>query len=184
MTNIDQRDRFGLLLAKARATTNLSQASVAKKLGVSKNTIQNWESGMSNPDMHESIEFFKAINVNPVPYLKEYLYPNSSEGCNLRAEAYQIVGDMSEQELSCFIYLMTGKHGSSPYAVLQEVVANLRCPLGDRQSIATLIDNNFINALRRNTLVGGPTPDMDIFRAALEAGREAYVNNYNEYICK
>lgn len=46
-----------------RKKTNLSQESLAEKIGVTRQTISNWESGISTPDLKQSKELSKYLNV-------------------------------------------------------------------------------------------------------------------------
>ena len=46
-----------------RKKTNLSQESLAEKIGVTRQTISNWESGISTPDLKQSKELSKIFNV-------------------------------------------------------------------------------------------------------------------------
>lgn len=61
-------------LKKLRKINNISQADLAKKMGVSLTTISNWETGYSKPDVEQlkkiakffniSTDFLLGINVN------------------------------------------------------------------------------------------------------------------------
>lgn len=46
-----------------RKKINLSQESLAEKIGVTRQTISNWESGISTPDLKQSKELSKIFNV-------------------------------------------------------------------------------------------------------------------------
>lgn len=46
-----------------RKKINLSQESLAEKIGVTRQTISNWESGVSTPDLKQSKELSKIFNV-------------------------------------------------------------------------------------------------------------------------
>lgn len=76
MGETDERNkRFAAFLSQARTRAGKSQDYIAEKLDVSKKTIQNWEKGVSLPSFPETMEWFKALNINPLPYYFAYAHP-------------------------------------------------------------------------------------------------------------
>lgn len=47
---------------------------MAFELGASRNTVQNWKKGTSEPTLRQAITSFKAININKMPYLFQAIH--------------------------------------------------------------------------------------------------------------
>lgn len=58
-------------LRAARIASNLRQSDVATFLNVKKNTISNWETGKSNPDIDSFVELCKIYNISCASVLEE-----------------------------------------------------------------------------------------------------------------
>lgn len=63
-TNLN--DMTSEIMAEARIGKNRSQQYMAKALGRSLTTIQNWESGISIPKLSDMGAWFGALGVNPM----------------------------------------------------------------------------------------------------------------------
>ena len=51
-------------LKKIRKDNNLSQEQLAEKLGVSRQSVSKWESGLSYPEMDKVLQICKLFNLN------------------------------------------------------------------------------------------------------------------------
>ena len=51
-------------LKKIRKDNNLSQEQLAEKLGVSRQSVSKWESGLAYPEMDKVIQICKMFNLN------------------------------------------------------------------------------------------------------------------------
>lgn len=80
MNRIELSDRIAQMWLKSRSDAGWSQDRVAKALGVSKKTVQNWESGEASPNFRIALEWFDALGVPMYPYIMELLYPDEIEG--------------------------------------------------------------------------------------------------------
>lgn len=60
---------FGLNIKQFRGAAGMSQAVLALKVGVTQQTISNWENGMGEPSASELLALSVALNVD----LKELL---------------------------------------------------------------------------------------------------------------
>ncbi len=116
----------------SRCKANKSQEWMALELGVSRKTIQNWESGASIPSFFDSLEWFHVLNINPFPYFLEFVYPDTVKGVKPEdsddriEDAFDsLIGNLSVQDKRALLYLYYGEHGSSPYSVLQLMLAHL-----------------------------------------------------------
>ena len=61
---------FGEIIHNLRKSRNLSQVDIAKKLGVSKQTVSNWENNNILPSIEMLIKISKAFSVS-TDYLLE-----------------------------------------------------------------------------------------------------------------
>jgi transcriptional regulator with XRE-family HTH domain len=55
---------FGKNLIKLRASKNLSQESLAEKIGVTRQSISNWENGDLKPDIEKTVQIAKVFSVD------------------------------------------------------------------------------------------------------------------------
>ena len=72
-------DRFRELLVKARKHSGLSQAALAKKLSRPQSFVSKYERGERRLDVIEFGEVARALNVDPLEFLRQ-VYENSTEG--------------------------------------------------------------------------------------------------------
>ena len=56
---------FSSRLRQAREQANLTQQDIAKKLGVTKNAISNYENGVSSPKWDVLVKIFDVLQVEP-----------------------------------------------------------------------------------------------------------------------
>lgn len=194
---IDRAKRFSKIFWKSRADAGVSQEYMALGLGVSKKTIQNWEKGTSSPTMFQASEWFHLLGINPMPYYYEFIYPDTmnqdelSFGRNLPdgqvAEALDLlVAEMPIELKRELLFLFYGGHGSSPYAVMQMVLAHLQVPMKDRVSHASLILQDYEIAKELDKLVKPDNiqPSLEYLRNAVQYGRNAAIQKKSGYSFK
>ena len=68
-----RKKRFAEIWWKSRADAGMTQERLAVELGVSRKTIQNWESGATSPSLYQGTEWFRALGLNPLPYYNFFL---------------------------------------------------------------------------------------------------------------
>jgi len=71
-------DTIGIRIKKARERAGLSQAELAKLLGVSQQQVSNWESGRHSPNMRVAPDLYRYLNLN----LEELGYKPPGGGLN------------------------------------------------------------------------------------------------------
>lgn len=187
----DYVNRLADLLAGARSQAGVSQAQLAKEMGIAKKTVQNWEAGISIPTLLQTIEWFHVLGINPFPHFQAFLYPGILDTTSVekseedaRKELHRRVDSLSDREVRDLLYILSGTHGSSPYAYLQMGVANLQTQIGDRQTVAMIVQNNYRNASAMNNLVAPDEiqPDMEALDLALRQSVEAFRNQSSGYV--
>lgn len=177
------QDRFAWMLIASREEAGLSQNTIAKILRIHPRTVQKWEAGETAPSAEILSQWFGACGVNAEYYWYRYWYPSIFDNKELgkftleemRNALITLVQGMSEPELAAILYIYTGKHGSSPVALLQEAIANLHTPLPSRVAACSLVVSSYDVAAAAGTDPDpdGFQPDMEILRKALAAGHNA-----------
>ena len=190
-TSEERYERFVNILVKSRQKAGVSQERLADELNVSRRTIQNWETGKSCPTVFQFMEWFRALKENPVSYYLELLFPREfSDICpddsdeRISQALEMIFSSLSDFEKRQFLYLFHSEHGSSPYAVLQMIIAHLHCDLKSRVAVARVILENFEMCEMRDELVGKEhvMPDMNGLVEAIERGKIAASKGDDGYI--
>lgn len=174
---------------KSRADGGKSQAYMAEKMGVSRKTVQNWEDGLSCPSQERAFEWFKVLDLHPLPYYLDLLYPEinslkpASADADVKRALVEMIQDLSPDACRKLLYWMYGEHGSSPIAVLEMITAHLQTPLQNRLNIAQSIETNYEVAKAGNRLVQPDhvQPDLDLLKKAIKLGKESALNGRKTY---
>lgn len=182
-----------MTIAEALRTTRneagKSQEFMAFELGVTRRTILNWENGVSEPSVGQTIAWFKLVNKNPIPYLLQYTYPDMDKisskdnDAKILAALMQLINDLPAEAVRQLMYLFFGNHGSSPRAVLQMITAHLQTPMKDRITHGQLVATNYEIAKRTGTLANPDyiQPDCEYLDAAIATAKAAVEKNAKEY---
>ncbi len=181
----DEREaRFARIWSASRADAKKTQEFMAKGLGVSKKTIQNWESGVTAPDLYMGSEWFRILGLNPLPYYLSFLFPDMFENYVPEDD-----DDLVEQALIAriknstavekreLLYMMTGRHGSSWYSLLQMFTAHCHISMKSRVNIARNIIDTYEMEAETGDLVckGDVQPDMSMLKVAVEEGKRSVI---------
>lgn len=175
---------------RSRNEAGISQEKLAMELGVAKRTIQNWEKGVTSPTVDQAIRYFKILNIQPLPYILEYLYPTlenikaTDEDEKIREAMIELMKALPAVEVRELFYLLYGNHGSSPTGILQMVTAHLQSPMRDRLSHGSMILQDYEIAKVKGELTNEKhiQPDTILLRNAIEKGQDAVTKNKNAYI--
>lgn len=159
-----RKDRFGQIWAKSLEDSGKTKISVAKELGVSRQTVENWIEGVSSPKIFMGFEWFRVLHLNPFRYFMDYWYPDLFEDLQNVEDEEKISGSLSRcfgqahpGERQMMLYIITGAHGSSPWSLLHLFTAYLHLPLDVRTAMAQNIVSMYEANERRNELV---CPDL------------------------
>lgn len=181
-------EQFARIFSESRYKSGVSQDWLAKELSVSRRTIQNWESGVSFPNVFQMFEWFRALNLNPTPFLFEYLNnevrtdKHMSKEEKLEISFNNICDELTVQQKRCIVYLLTGTFGD-PYAMMQLFVAHAHLPMQQRFFIAKQIVETYqmceiVGNLKETEYI---LPDMDSLLKAIEAGKNAAIRGDDNY---
>ena len=183
MNKLEVSDRFAAMFQRARAESGKSQEYVAKSLGVTRKTIQNWEQGYSFPNLAQTFEYFYVLELQPFPYFLETLYPSTQKSAaDIDLALNDAIKTLRDEEKLKLLYLLCGKHGSSPVCMLDLLTAHLQCPLRDRVNIAQSVLTNFeIATAKRNILQANIEPNIPRLKKGIECGKESVLNGKESY---
>lgn len=183
------QERFARMWRKSREDSGKSQEYVANKLGVSKRTVQNWESGISSPTQEFAFEWFDVLGLQPLPYYLELLYgkeeyvkPSSSDK-EIEDALISRIKSCSASEQRKMLYMLNGQHGSSASGVLEMITAHLQVPLAYRLNIANSIILNYEMAESQGKLLnnGNILPNIDLLKLSFENCKNAVKSNKKGY---
>lgn len=178
------------ILRTTRYEAGRSQESMALDLGVARRTIQNWESGVSEPSLRQTIEWFQALDKSPIPFLLQHVFPmmdnisSKDDMTKIRKALNLVLNSLPDESLRQVLYVLYGDHGSSPRAVLNMVTAHLQTPMKDRLLQAEIIYKNYELAKKKGTLARPDhiQPDVEFLKSAIAAGEKAYLTDNKEYM--
>lgn len=184
------RERFANMLKRSRADSGLSQKEVASRLGISRTTVQNWESGYSCPTQLEGFNWFRALGLPALPYYLQVIYPDEFSGSDsdveeeVDAALKLIISSLPLDAKKKLLYCAGGEHGSNPLAVLELITAHLQTPLASRLSVAEVIRSHYEVALAVGSLVRPEhiQPNLALLNAAYLQGRAAVFRGADSYI--
>lgn len=174
--------RIAETLKMARNKSGLSQAALAKRMGVSKRTVIKWEQGVNAISCSMLVKWFVCCGVAVKRYIDACLHPGLLEhleddqiAADKRRIMHGLVDEMSNYEIDGWLYLYYGDHGSDPLGVLTETLANMHTPLRDRVAIVNAVIGHY-NMAQSNDDDPDPNgiqPIMDIVMQARDCGEEA-----------
>lgn len=183
--------KIGTALAKARVSANLSQREMAHMIEKNERTVQNWEKGVSSPDSDEIMDWCSACGVSPITVFMEMLHPdlykeadNKKSDVAVDQELQMLVQALPPLTKRLLLFVLKGRHGSSPAAVISEIAANLHCPLNNRASVCgTIIDQyTYAQIAGLDPCPDAPHPPIDDLKINYKAGRTAAENGAFGYI--
>ena len=186
----ERNKRFAKISSLSRSDAGKTQEYMASGLGVSKKTIQNWEKGVSAPDLYEGSEWFRVLGSNPMPYYLAFLYPWLFDGITPEDDDQDIeqtllflVKNMTAVEKREMLYLMAGRHGSPWYSLLQMFTAHCHTSMRSRVTASRVILENYEMEEKTGTLVCPQDipPDLNVLRSAISQGKNAVQNGEVSY---
>lgn len=181
--------RFAEIHAKAREKSGKSQEYVAMELGVNKKTISNWENGISAPTFFQSLEYFKALGINPFPLYLSLVYPSaynlspSDEEVKITEAFDNLVETLPLSTKKFLLFLFFGQHGGNPSSIIELFTAYLHIPLTERVLMATMIEHTYEMNRELGTIIcpDNVQPDIEKLREASLKARISAINHEYGY---
>lgn len=187
---IERAKRFSKIWWRSRADAGVSQEYVAIGVGVSRKTVQNWEKGISSPDLFQASEWFNVLGLNPLPYFLDFIFPQDVDGIKSKDDdkrideaLKQLIEQLPAAGKRQLLYMLYGNHGSSPNAVLNLMNAHLQAPLKDRIVHAAMIVENYELEKMLGNLVcpSNIQPDIKMLRTSMENARTTVEKHRSGY---
>lgn len=184
------RQNLASILEQTRYDSHISQREMADRLHVSKKTIQNWESGYSEPLFSQLYMWFEVLGIQPQPYLLQLLYQDEFNKKTIDFSQKDVdnalialLPSMSLEEKKEILYLFYGSHGSSPESVMELIAAHLHTPLRNRINVSEQVITNYEIAEKMNELIhpDEALPDMSKLKKATSKARDAILHRKNSY---
>lgn len=178
--------RFSEIWWKSRTKAQKSQEYMALGMGVSKKTVQNWEKGISSPSFFQFFDWFKLLDINPMPYILSYLHPdfNNISLMTENEEAlenaiFQLIKNTSITEKRQLLFLMQDYQEINWYSLLQMFTAHCQTNLKSKYIVAKIICDNYnLECEAKNTT--GPhivKPDIKALENTLLKIKNTLKNN-------
>lgn len=182
MNNVDTAEKFGKMWKKSRLDAGKSQEYMAKALGVSKKTVQNWEAGYASPSQIMGFKWFEALDVPPLPYYLALLYKEfdgisqESTDEDVKKALIKLIENLDSDTVRKVLFLLYGDHGSPIPAIVDLTVAYVHTPLPARVGVAELILTGYEIASAYKHTSEHVEPNVEYLRKSIEDGKQAVIN--------
>lgn len=189
---IEDSGNTGRILAKARLDADISQAELARRLGIDKRTVQRWESGDTWPSLDELLYILRKMGLAPDRYIYDVIHPHhadinaaSSEG-ELREAAAGLMYSRPLDEVRIVLLVFLGNHGHSARAALHMTCMYLHLALS--QCVAVCYQ--LLASYRINQQLGVDacpdhiSPDVELVQHALDQATKAAIKQQSGYSIK
>lgn len=182
--------RVAKVLEQARLRSGYSQSALAKRMGINRSTVANWEQGLACPPAPMLIKWFVCCGVAVKRYMDACLHPGLLEyleddltDAEKRRILHEAIEEASSYEVDLLLYIRYADHGSDYLAVLCEVLANLHTPLKDRVAICRAITGHYEMAKATDTDPdpNGLQPNMEVLYQAQDCGEAAAMKQNDAY---
>lgn len=186
----DRERRFAQIWSVSRMNAGKTQEYMAKGLGVSKKTVQNWENGATAPDFFMGSEWFRVLGINPLPYYLSFVFPDlfadispDDSDDSIEQALILLIKNSTAVEKRELLYLMAGRHGSSWYSLLQMFTAHCHTSMRSRIGVArNILDNYEIeSATGQLVCTSNVQPDIEMLRGAIEEGKRSVMAGNSGY---
>lgn len=190
MSRIDTAEAFAAMWRRSRELAGRSQEYMAKSLGVSKKTVQNWEDGTSCPSQAVGFEWFQVLGLQPMPFYLNILYPqlftnliHSNDDDLIEEALTKIIKDLPTSSKKELLFLLCGDHGSSVIGMLEMITAHLQSPLRDRVSVAQSICTNYeiASASGKIRQPQHQQPNMYVLSDSMARAKKAVIDGKETY---
>lgn len=142
--SLKNAENFAHMWQKSRTDAGKSQEFMAKSLGVSKKTVQNWECGLSCPSQQMGFQWFEVLGLQPFPYYFRLIYPDiykddTPDDEDLDDILISIIKNTPPEFKRKLYHIYLGNHGSSVAGLTELVLAHIQLPLDNRIQMASSV---------------------------------------------
>lgn len=190
MNRVELSDRIADMWRRSRYDAGKSQEYIARALGVSKKTVQNWESGDASPNFRVALEWFDALGVPMYPYLMSVIYPTEIESLSrdssmndIRKALSVYIDELDDLHARELLFLLYGDHGSSPTGLMDSMTAYLHMPLMMRVCITDSVLSQYKLASEIGLIEDSEhiLPKVETLERCLKTAKEAVRNGKESY---
>ena len=182
-------DRIARILRDSRTESGMLQKDVAKLMGISRRTVQNWEEGTAQPPLLKLRQWFKVLNVHPIPYIIQMVGPdgyademNGDSNEDIEKLLMYYIKGIPLQDKKKLLYLVAGDHGSSNRGILDMCTAYLSIPLYMRLPIAhNILDIYEISRVKKLTSTDHVQPNLEFLNMAIRKCQDALKTGKDRY---
>ena len=176
MVQMDTKDKFASMWKKSRTDAGKSQDYMAKALGVSKKTIQNWEEGYSCPSQAMGFDWFQALGLEAMPYYLDILFPDTFKGKDkqitdeeVETALISLIHALRPTDKRKLLFIMYGEHGSSFNELLEMLTAHFHTPDENRITVAQNVCTNYEVAEATGTIIAPERirPNIPVLKNAI-----------------
>lgn len=179
MNNVDISEKFGRMWKQSRIDAGKSQDYMAKALGVSKKTVQNWEAGYASPSQIMGFKWFEALDVPALPYYLHLLYDEfngiskDSSDEDVKKALIKLIENLDAETVRKILFLLYGDHGSPVQAIVDLTVAYVHTPLPARLGVADLVLTNYEIATAYKITQDHIRPNTEYLHKSIDDGKKA-----------
>ena len=180
--------KFSAVWQRSRYDAGKTQAYMAKAMGVSLKTVQNWEAGITCPSQQQSFDWFLQLGVQPLPYYLDVLYPHlkqlndESPVADIDEALSNVTEQLSMGMKRRLLYILSGVHGSSVAALLELMTAYLALPLHGRIIVTeTILSKYELDGMNNDLHRSDALPDIDLVKSAVRRATAAMHEHQDSY---
>lgn len=191
MSRFLSADSCAKILSLSRSEKGKSQKYMAKALGKSVGTIQNWEAGVGSPNLLDFVEWFNVLGTNPLRYVLDFVHPETYDGLAPDSSTDMVRSallnylqhDASDDEVRKLAFCIFGDTGSSWHSQLEMICAHNHAPLKSRIPVASAIATNFVLANELGEIVcpDNIMPDIGYLKDAIDRAIVSVSQKKNGY---
>lgn len=188
MNELNIADRFAEMWRRSREDGGRSQEYMAKALGVSKRTVQNWEEGYSSPSQLKGFEWFQILGLQPIPYYLELMYPMDFDTASkehtdeeIEEALIKYIKVMRPSDKRKLLFIIYGNHGSEFNELIEMLCAHFHTPPENRITVAQNICTNFQVAEATDRLIAKNhiMPNIDTLKRAIIRKRDQILGTHD-----
>lgn len=177
------------LLIHSREQAHKTQRYMAKALRRSIQTIQNWEYGISAPDVLDFQAWFEVLGMNPLFYILTLLspdvYSDTDEDTQIETALLHYIKNVAPaSEKRKLAFCIFGNSGSSWSSQLDEFTAINCCSMRTRVTVSQAVYDSYVMEKAQGKLLTTDKvkPDLANLKSAIDAGRKSAMNGNTGYI--
>lgn len=186
-----ERMRFAVMLAQARMRSGYSRSRLSIRAGISERTLQSWEAGKTRPDFPELIALYRAMGLNPMRDILNYVFEDEiasltpdSDIYSIRKALHLLIDDVfSSHQIEELAFFLLGDHGSSVAGQLEMITAHNHTSPKAKVNVAQTVMNNYIMEQSVGELACPKNimPDLDLLNECIQSAMDAVARHDTGY---